>query len=105
MGAPWPAGDRNVAVPTAGKITDEDRQYWAFQPLAVVEVPTDPDSSGGTNEIDAFILRKLAENNLAPSPPADRLTLVRRVYLNLIGLPPTPEQIDAFLSDSSPDAF
>lgn len=111
MGAPWPAGDRDVAVPTSGTITDEDRQYWAFQPLAVVEVPTDvevpsdPESNQAGNEIDAFIRRKLAENKLAPSPPADRLTLVRRVYQDLVGLPPTPDQIDAFLSDQSPDAF
>jgi hypothetical protein len=105
MGAPWPAGDRNVAVPTAGTITDEDRRFWAFQPLAVVNVPSDPDSDWAANEIDAFIWRKLVENDLRPSPPADRLTLVRRVYQDLIGLPPTPEQIDAFLSDPSPDAY
>jgi hypothetical protein len=105
MGAPWPTSDRNVAVPTSGKITDEDRQYWAFQPPAVVEVPSAPDSGWGTNEIDAFVWRKLVDNNLRPSPPADRLTLVRRVYQGLIGLPPTPEQMDAFLSDDSPRAY
>jgi hypothetical protein len=105
MGAPWPAGELNVAVSTSGKITEDDRHYWAFQPLAVVEVPLNPDSDPGGSEIDAFVRRKLTEHNLRPSPPADRLTLVRRVYQDLIGLPPTPEQIDAFLSDASPDAF
>ena len=106
MGAPWPAADRNVAVPSAGKITEDDRGYWAFQPLRRPDVPSiDQVTSGVQTPIDAFILQELEENELSPSPPAGRLTLVRRIYQDLIGLPPTPEQIDAFLSDQSDDAY
>ena len=57
------------------------------------------------NPIDAFLLAKLEAAGLKPNPPADKRTLIRRVYLDLIGLPPTPEQVDAFLKDDSPDAF
>src|SRR5262249_10310481 len=57
------------------------------------------------NDIDAFILAKLNEKGLQPSPPADRRTLIRRATYDLTGLPPTPEDVDAFLKDDSPDAF
>jgi hypothetical protein len=58
-----------------------------------------------TNPIDTFLLAKLEEKGLAPAPPADRTALVRRVYYDLIGLPPTPEQVDAFVNDRRPDAY
>src|SRR5207253_2363833 len=57
------------------------------------------------NPIDAFVLARLKREGLSPSPPADRPTVLRRVTLGLTGLPPLPEEIDAFLSDSSPDAY
>src|SRR5262249_1332339 len=57
------------------------------------------------NGIDAFILARLNDKGLQPSPPADRRTLIRRATYNLTGLPPTPEDVDAFLKDDSPDAF
>jgi hypothetical protein len=105
MGAPWPGGTREVR-PTSqdSPISDEDREFWSFRPIQEVPVP----QAGGDwprNDIDRFIFRKLDENGLTPAPEADRIHLVRRLYFDLIGLPPTPEQIDAFLSDSSPDAY
>ncbi len=101
MGAPWPGSDSAVAVRTGG-ITDRDRQFWAFQPLARPALPASPTTD---NPVDAFILRKLHAQGLALAPPADRRTLLRRATFYLIGLPPTSEEIDAFLADTSPEAF
>ncbi|WP_197444351.1 DUF1553 domain-containing protein [Maioricimonas rarisocia] len=105
MGAPWPGGDREAMVrPTVTKITEEDRAFWSFRPLSVPEAPAAA-ASWGQNDIDAFILRKLQEQNLSPAPRADRTTLVRRLYQAVTGLPPTPEQVDAFVHNESPDAY
>ena len=79
--------------------------HWAFvgpeQPL----VPEVQDKSWPLNDIDNFVLARLEEEGLSPSLEADRATLIRRVSLDLTGLPPTLEQVDAFLNDSSPDAY
>lgn len=85
-------------------ITEEDRQFWAFQPM---RKPTVPQVDGVTspNPIDAFIARKLHENGLNFSAAASKRVLIRRAYFDLIGLPPTPEQVTAFLNDSRPDAW
>ena len=80
--------------------TPAQRKYWAFQP---VNRPTPPKPAA--NPIDAFILAKLEAKNIKPAVPADRVTLLRRVSFDLIGLPPTPEEVDAFLADKSPDAY
>ena len=82
--------------------------HWAYQPLDRPQPPSDlsPASTQWVQSpIDAFIAQKLAEHQLAPSPPADRRTLLRRVYFDLLGLPPTPEAFDAFLHDDAPDAY
>lgn len=80
--------------------------HWAFVPP---QRPVPPEVGGHDgrprNAIDRFVLARLREEGLAPSPEADRYTLVRRVYLDLIGLPPTPEQADAFVSDDDPAAY
>ncbi len=78
-------------------ILDEDREYWAFQP---VQRPTVP-AGGGKNPIDAFVSTKLAEAGLQMAPEADPRTLIRRVTLDLTGLLPTPEEVEAFLTDQS----
>ncbi|MFG0336172.1 MAG: c-type cytochrome domain-containing protein, partial [Maioricimonas sp. JB049] len=105
MGAPWPGGDREAMVRPGGpKITEEDRAFWSFRPLSVPESPAAA-AAWGQNDIDAFILRKLEEQNLTPAPRADRVTLVRRLYQAVTGLPPTPEQVDAFVHDESPEAY
>src|SRR5690606_30424564 len=80
--------------------------HWAFILPEKPPVPDPVDSSWKIeNPIDAFVQARLREEGLEPSPEADRLTLVRRVYLDLIGLPPTPGEADAFLRDDSPDAY
>jgi hypothetical protein len=81
------------------------REHWSFQPVEQPQVPTPAHASWVRNPIDAFVLADLESAGLAPAPPADRATLVRRVYLDLIGLPPSPAEVDAFLADSSPAAF
>jgi hypothetical protein len=85
---------------------DEDvREHWAFQPVVRPESPQVSDGAWVRNPIDAFILAGLDEASLKPAGPAPRATLLRRVYIDLIGLPPTPEELDAFLADASPTAY
>ncbi len=80
-------------------------QHWAFRPVRRPEVPAARDRAWVRTPIDAFVLARLEKAGLRPAPPADRRTLLRRVYLDLIGLPPTPEEQRAFLADDSPDAL
>jgi mono/diheme cytochrome c family protein len=103
MGAPWskPANGQKMAVRARGKITDEDRQWWAFQPLANPDAPKVEDGGWSVNEIDRFVFQKLTAAGLTPAPPAKPEQLVRRIYFDLIGLPPTPEESAAFVSDLS----
>ena len=83
----------------------EDRTHWAFQPPRRPPVPTVRDGAWIRTPVDAFILARLEAAGQRPSPPADKLTLLRRAYLDLVGLPPSPEEQDAFLADSSPGAY
>ena len=87
-----------------GKYTPAERRYWAFQPRKDVAPPAISDPWVRT-PIDAFILSALAKKELKPAPEADRATLIRRITYDLIGLPPTPEEIDAFVQDRSPQAW
>jgi hypothetical protein len=80
-------------------------KHWAFVAPTRPDVPTVAGDAQPANPIDAFVGAKLAERGLAPSPEAPRATLIRRVYLDLIGLPPTPEEVEAFEKDSSPGAY
>ena len=80
-------------------------QHWAFQPPRDSPLPEVKDSRWPKTPIDFFILAKLEQNELRPSPPADKRTLIRRAAFDLLGLPPAPEEVDAFLADRSPDAF
>ncbi len=79
--------------------------HWAFDRPKRPAVPGMGPSHSVRNPIDSFILARLRKEGLTPSPPAERHTLIRRVYLDLIGLPPTPAEVDAFLKDDSPDAY
>lgn len=81
------------------------RKHWAYQKVQRPEVPAVRHSEWVRTPIDAFVLAKLEAKGLDPSPPADRVTLLRRTYFNLIGLPPMPEDVDAFLADQSSKAF
>jgi len=94
--------DRQVAE---SPITGEDREHWSFQPLTRPAVPKVSDSAWIENEIDAFILAKLESREIAPQSPADRVTLIRRLYFDLIGLPPTPLEVAAFVEDGSADTY
>ena len=80
-------------------------RHWAFIPPTRPQPPAVKLSSWVRNPIDAFVLARLEAEGLAPSPEADRTTLIRRVTLDLTGLPPTPAEVDAFLADAAPDAF
>lgn len=81
--------------------------HWAFEPIPSTEEnrPERSDHPGRRNAIDDFVHARLADENLAPSPEADRRTLIRRVTLDLTGLPPTAEEVEAFVADSAPDAY
>ncbi|MCB9383066.1 MAG: DUF1553 domain-containing protein [Bryobacterales bacterium] len=96
-GAVWPASDGpKPADDGKFRITEEHREFWAFQPVA--------EPAAGAS-IDALIQARLAEEGLQSTGPADKRTLLRRLYFDLIGLPPAPEDVDAFLADESPDAY
>lgn len=102
MGAPWPAGG---VVHPVSKITEEDRAHWAFQPVTSPPIPKANNEAWCRTEIDRFILQRLEQEGMSPALEADSFALVRRAYFNLIGLPPTPKEIDAYLADDSPDKY
>ncbi len=106
-GAPW--GDEAPATETAAQADSFDlaarMQHWSFQPLADAAPPEVSDEAWIRTPVDRFILAGLAAHGLSPAPPADRATLLRRVTFDLTGLPPTPEEITAFLADDSPAAY
>ncbi|MDQ7012894.1 MAG: DUF1549 domain-containing protein [Planctomycetota bacterium] len=79
--------------------------HWSFAPVLARTPPAVQDTAWPNNDIDNFVLARLESEGLTPSPRADRPTLLRRVSLDLIGLPPTPEEVEAFVADSAPDAF
>ena len=86
-------------------LTEEERSYWAFQPVRRPALPQVTAEDRVRNPIDRFVLGKLEASGLTCSGEADRTTLARRLYFDLWGLPPTPRDIDAFLQDASPDAY
>jgi hypothetical protein len=83
----------------------EYQPHWAFIPVKRPDLPAVKLQGWARNDLDRFVLAKLESVGLAPSPEADRRTLIRRVSLDLIGLPPTPAEVDAFLADTSPNAY
>lgn len=109
LGAPDPrveSATAENAPTTAGKIDLEaGKKFWAFQPPQRHRLPSVKQLGWIEQPIDGFIQAKLDEAGLSPSPPADRRTLIRRVTFDLIGLPPTPDEAEAFVADSSTDAY
>jgi hypothetical protein len=91
------------AFAAEGEITDAERQHWAFRPIVRPAVPQVADRAA--TPIDAFVLARLDAAGLTLSPEADRRTLIRRLKLDLLGLPPSPEEVEAFVADASPDAY
>jgi len=107
-GAPYdkPLRTEEDATPWTERVVPaESRQHWSFQRLHDVSPPEFADDNWSRTPIDKFILEKQRAQGLTPNAPADRRVLIRRAYLDLIGLPPTPEEVDAFLADASPDAY
>jgi hypothetical protein len=93
------------AVPAQEKKPSAKVEHWSFAPIERPKLPAVKDKSWIQTPIDAFVLAELEKNGLKPAPKAERRTLLRRVYFDLIGLPPTPEEIEKFLADKAPDAY
>ena len=105
MGAPDPRKEPGKASKLSG-LNDKARSHWAYQPIkAHIKVPVNKNQQWCYTPIDAFILQQLQANKMAPSPDANREILLRRAYYDLVGLPPSPAQIEAFLSDRAPNAW
>ncbi|MGV3771360.1 MAG: DUF1553 domain-containing protein [Verrucomicrobiales bacterium] len=106
MGAPDPRPARPDLISKARVIDiEEGRKFWAFQPIASPAPPAVKSPSWIQSPIDSFILAALEAKGLQPAAPADKRTLLRRATFDLTGLPPAPEEVEAFLADSSPRAF
>ena len=109
IGAPWPA-TANISPPAAGEGTiprwsESARQFWAFRMPVAAIAPRVVDAEWSQSPIDRFILARLEAAGLRPASPAERRTLLRRATLDLLGIPPTIDEMDAFLQDHSPRAF
>jgi mono/diheme cytochrome c family protein len=122
-GAPWPSprpdltstratSDRSATAASgksapsiASAAAKQARSFWSFRPVGDPEPPPVRDAAWPASPIDRFILARLEAAGLAPSPPADKVALIRRVTFDLVGLPPTPEEVAAFVRDDSPDAY
>ena len=112
-GAPWPRGDRaahatiNSATPARTGLTAADAAFWSLQPIRAPKVPALRATSRfdwPRNPIDRFILKALRDHDLTPAPEASKLVLIRRATFDLTGLPPTPEEVDAFMVDHAPES-
>jgi hypothetical protein len=97
QGAKWPDGFGSAAT--------EVKKHWAYVAPVSPKLPAVKNAAWLVNPVDAFILARLEKDNVAPSPPADRERLIRRVSLDLVGLPPSVAEVNAFLADKSPDAY
>ena len=104
MGAPDPRTDTAPTGPSRADL-DAGRSHWAFRPIAKPPVPRVKDIAWPRSDVDRFILAKLESEGLTPVADADRPTWLRRVFFDLVGIPPTPAEIESFLADDAPDAF
>ena len=105
MGAPWPEEPEAAPDPSAPfDLEARKASHWAWRAIRLTEPPAVRDESWPLRDSDRFVLAKLEQEGLKPSPEADRRTFIRRASFDITGLPPTPEEIDAFVHDSSPDA-
>ncbi|HEX7378694.1 MAG TPA: DUF1549 domain-containing protein, partial [Pirellulales bacterium] len=105
QGAPDPRRQSVARAKKKAVDLEQGRQFWSLQPIADPAVPDAADQSWPANDVDRFTLAKMAEHGLRPLGDADKRTLIRRATYDLTGLPPTPAEVDAFLKDSSPEAF
>jgi cytochrome c553 len=102
-GAPDPRS--GAVVKARGMSVEEGRKFWAYRQPVRPAVPAVKDTAWPRGEIDAFLLARMEPAGLRPAADADRATLIRRVHYDLTGLPPTPEQVEAFVHDNRPDAY
>lgn len=107
LGAPWPNEPEPTADAQPAKFDLQKRvaEHWMWKPVQNPSIPTVKNSAWPKTEADFFILRELEKANLAPAQPADRLAILRRLYFDIIGLPPTAEQVTEFIQDTSPQAL
>jgi mono/diheme cytochrome c family protein len=110
LGLPWPKSDAKSLEPRMTAVEDEQiaaarRSHWSLQPVRSPQPPKVRDAIWAKTSIDDFVLAELEKHGLTPSPRADKRTLLRRVTFDLVGLPPTPEEIDDFQRDDSPKAL
>ncbi len=107
MGAPWPepAASAHTGTRTATARRKAGADHWAFQPVRRVQPPVLRGDGWSRTPIDRFLWRRLNSEGLTPAPEADRRSLIRRVTLDLHGLPPTPDEVEGFVADASPDAY
>ena len=106
QGAAWP--ETAASAPDGRRemvVTAEDRRHWSYRPLSDVDPPQVRDASWCRTPIDRFVLSTLEARGIRPNARAERRTLIRRVYFDLLGLPPSPEEVKAFLADPTPDAY
>ena len=96
-----------VAAPVRQErgVTARDKQHWSYRPLRTVEVPNVGDGDWGRTPVDTFVMAALEGRGIRPNPLADRRTLIRRVYFDVLGLPPGPDQVEAFVADAAVDAY
>lgn len=98
-------GARAPAADAPATAAARKNEHWAYQPLARPTIPSVRHAAWVRNPIDAFVLARLETAGLAPSPEADRHTLIRRLSLDLLGLPPSPAEVSAFVNDTAPEAY
>ncbi len=106
LGAPWPEnGAPQASTHKSGEFTEADRAWWAFQPVKKIDPPAVQNTKFKIqNSIDTFVTARLQQENLPQAPAADRLEFARRIYYDLHGLPPTPEELKTYIDDERPDA-
>ncbi len=109
LGAPYDRPLIDPATIAKGKepmrVTEKDRQFWSFQPLGKIVPPKTRSTDLIKNDLDRFVFSTLETKGLKPASPADKRTLIRRAFFDLIGLPPTPAEVDAFVADNDPRAY
>jgi hypothetical protein len=109
MGAPFPESDEKPTKPEPRPVDTTDlvkaKSFWSFQPIVSPPAPAVAQAGWPANDIDRFVLARMEAQGVKPSPGADKRTLIRRATYDLTGLPPTPDEVDAFIADQSPGAF
>jgi mono/diheme cytochrome c family protein len=107
LGSPYdkPLAENSPSKKPTDKITEVERNFWSLRPLTIVAPPAVQDQDWVRTPVDRFVLKELETRSIKPNSVAARRTLIRRAYFGLLGLPPTPEQVDRFVADKDPHAY